>query len=302
MKTASVLMLVGFLAATACKKDTKDEVSSPSESAGLVERAAMSDASASRGDREDSMGQDVVGEEVNYQANGVTMKGYLAHDPAIEGKRPGVLVVHEWWGHNEYARKRADMLARLGYTALAVDMYGEGKTAEHPEDAQKFMQAIMKDFDVAKARFLAAKRVLEEHATTEAGKTAAIGYCMGGSIVLNMARAGADLDAVAAFHPGGLSPAVEADKSSFDSSVMVFLGADDPFVPKEQVEAFKKEMQGLGVSPVIESYPATVHGFTNPGASELGQKFELPLAYNESADEDSWAKLKEGLEAAFARE
>ncbi|MEL7451281.1 MAG: dienelactone hydrolase family protein, partial [Pseudomonadota bacterium] len=155
-------------------------------------------------------GPSVVGEEVSYEAGGVTLKGYLAYDENQDGPRPGVLVVHEWWGHNDYTRDRARQLAELGYTALAVDMYGDGKQADHPEDAQKFMMAVFNDMDAGVARFLAAKALLEEHASTDPEETAAIGYCFGGAIVLHMARTGEDLAAVAAFHAGGLETGNDA--------------------------------------------------------------------------------------------
>ena len=131
---------------------------------------------------------------VEYSADGVVMKGYLAYDKSIKGKRPGVLVVHEWWGHNEYARKRARMLAELGYVALAVDMYGKGKQANHPEDAGKFSSELMKNFDLAQKRFMAARDFLKKQQSVDPANIAAIGYCFGGGIVLNMARQGADLE------------------------------------------------------------------------------------------------------------
>ena len=147
---------------------------------------------------------DIEGKTVQYTVDGVVMKGYLAYDKNITGRRPGVLVVHEWWGLNDYARMRARMLAEMGYTALAVDMYGDGKQAMHPEDAGKFSSELMKNFDVAKARFMAALDFLKGQPTVDPGRIAAIGYCFGGGIVLNMARQGVDLRGVASFH-GSLS-------------------------------------------------------------------------------------------------
>ena len=130
----------------------------------------------------------VTGKDVEYTAGGVTLKGYLAYDTAKKGKGPGVLVVHEWWGLNDYARERARMLAKLGYTALAVDMYGEGKTATHPDDAGKFSSELMQNFDTAKARFIAAMDFLKKQPAVDPGRIAAIGYCFGGSVVLNSQR------------------------------------------------------------------------------------------------------------------
>src|SRR5690349_13241300 len=146
----------------------------------------------------------VQGKEVTYRNNGETLKGYMAYDDNIKEKRPGVLVVHEWWGHNEYARKRARMLAELGYTALALDMYGDGKQANHPEEAGKFAGEVAKNLPLAKARFEAAMKFLKEQPEVDVSNIAALGYCFGGSVVLQMARMGEDLKGVASFH-GGLS-------------------------------------------------------------------------------------------------
>src|SRR5512143_934897 len=162
----------------------------------------------------------VTGKDVEYTAGGVTLKGYLAYDTAKKGKSPGVLVVHEWWGLNDYARERARMLARLGYTALAVDMYGEGKTATHPDDAGKFSSELMQNFDTAKARFLAAEDFLKMQPTVDPGRIAAIGYCFGGGVVLNMARQGADLKGVASFH-GSLAAVKPAQPGVAKAKILV---------------------------------------------------------------------------------
>jgi len=166
-------------------------------------------------------------EEVQYKQGEVTLKGYLAYDDSVDGKRPGVLVVHEWWGHNPYARKRAEMLAELGYTAFAVDMYGDGKLADHPETAGEFSSAVMQDITgIGKARFLAALDQLKQHSTTDPKRIAAIGYCFGGGTVLHMARLGVDLDGVVSFH-GSLSTEVSVHiwKFSFFDFFAVVLNA-----------------------------------------------------------------------------
>ncbi|MEM6531719.1 MAG: dienelactone hydrolase family protein [Myxococcota bacterium] len=239
----------------------------------------------------------IVGEEVSYESGGVTLKGYIAYDENHDGPRPGVLVVHEWWGHNDYTRDRARQLAELGYTALAVDMYGDGKQAEHPEDAQKFMMEVMGNMDVGVARFEAAKKMLNEHASTDPQKTAAIGYCFGGAVVLHMARTGTDLDAVAAFHAGALETG--NDPSNIKGKVLVAHGEADPFVKPEAIEAFKQNMDAAGVSYEFVAYPGAKHAFTNPGATANGEKFGLPLAYDKDADEKSWAKMKELFSSVF---
>ena len=143
---------------------------------------------------------DVISKQVNYQSNGVSLQGFIAYQDEGDQAKPAVLVVHEWWGHNDYARRRAEMLAELGYVAFALDMYGDGKTVDHPKDAGQLSGAVFKDLAAAEARFKSAKTVLQNHATTNNNKIAAIGYCFGGGIVLAMARRGVDLDAVVSFH------------------------------------------------------------------------------------------------------
>jgi len=241
---------------------------------------------------------EIVGEEVSYSAGDVTMKGYLAYNKLQKGERLGVLVVHEWWGHNEYARKRARMLAEMGYTALAVDMYGDGKQAEHPKDAQKFASQVMGNIEITKARFLAAAQVLENHPTTKAKKIAAIGYCFGGGVVLHMARISFEigrshdlvLAGVASFH-GSLDTKKPAGRGEIRSEILVLNGEADPMVKPEAIEAFKKEMYEAGAKTNVISYPGALHAFTNPDADALGKKFDLPLAYDEEADKDSWGQL-----------
>lgn len=240
----------------------------------------------------------VVGAEISYDGGGVTMKGYLAYNDQVEGPRPGVLVVHEWWGHNDYARKRADMLAELGYTALAVDMYGNGKQASHPQDAGKFVQEVIANYDQALERFKVAMELLRSHPTTDPAKTAAIGYCFGGATVLNVARAGFDLAAVVSFH-GSLGTQQPVARGVIKGRVLVCHGADDPFVSAEEIDGFKKEMESAGVNYEFIAYPDAKHSFTNPGATEIGKKFELPLEYNQAADEASWNAMKELFAEVF---
>ena len=233
----------------------------------------------------------VVGEEITYQSDGVELKGYLAYDDEIAGKRPGVLVVHEWWGHNDYVRERARMLARLGYTALALDMYGDGKQAEHPDDAGKFASEVRSNMPEAEQRFRAALAQLRIHPTVEAEKIAAIGYCFGGGIVLEMARRGVDLDGVVSFH-GSLATDSPAEKGEVKARVLVLNGEDDPFTKPEQIAAFKREMEAAGVDYTFINYPGAKHAFTNPDADKFGEKFNMPLAYNAEADKKSWAEMR----------
>ena len=240
----------------------------------------------------------VVGSEVTYATDSTTMKGYIALDENDRSKRPGILVVHEWWGHNDYARERADKLAALGYVALAVDMYGEGKLAEHPQDAGAFASEVMGNIDEAKARFESAMETLRDNPLVDSEKIAAIGYCFGGSVVLSMANAGYDLDAVAAFHTG-LGLPIMPDSGVVVARVFVANGADDPFISAQQIADFKAMMDASGVDYKYVAYDGAVHSFTSQQADELGEKFELPLAYNDEADSASWEEMKVLFEEVF---
>lgn len=240
----------------------------------------------------------VQGKEVSYSANGTTLKGYIAYDDALKGKRPGVLVIHEWWGHNEYARMRARKLAEQGYTALAVDMYGDGKQAHHPDDAGKFSSEVSKNAVLAKSRFDAAYKLIGEDSTVDSKNIAAIGYCFGGSVVLNMARIGEPLKAVASFH-GGLGTTTPAEAGKVKARIASFTGEDDPMIPATQVATFKLEMEKAGVTYKAVTYPGAKHSFTNPDADKYGQEFKLPLAYNAAADKASWDEGLAFLADAF---
>jgi dienelactone hydrolase len=240
----------------------------------------------------------VEGREVEYRAGTTVLKGYLAHDPAYKGLRPAVLVVHEWWGHNEYARRRAAMLARQGYIALAVDMFGDGKTAQHPADAGKFAGETMKNKAVAEARFAAAVDFIKQQPNVAADKVAAIGYCFGGGVVLHMARQGADLKGVASFH-GSLATDTPARAGKVKARVLVFTGEDDAMVPPAQVAAFREEMTAAGADFRVVAYPGVKHSFTNPDADTFARKFNLPLAYNFKADQESWGETLQFFREIF---
>jgi dienelactone hydrolase len=230
-----------------------------------------------------------VGHEIGYQDKDSKLLGYLASDVEQSGKRPGVIIVHEWWGHNEYVRKRAEMLAKAGYVALAIDMYGDGKQAGHPKDAGKFASQVFKNLPKAKERFSAGLEILKNHPHVDKTKIAAIGYCFGGGVVLTMARMGLNLDGFVSFH-GSLQSPVKSRKGSVKGKVLVFNGAKDPMVKEDHIKSFKKEMKSSRVDYRFVNYPNAVHAFTNKKATALGEKFKLPLAYDEQADSDSWAQ------------
>ena len=242
----------------------------------------------------------VKGEEVQYKAGNTVLKGYLAYDDAQKGKRPGVLVIHEWWGHDDYARERARMLAALGYTALALDMYGNGHQAHHPDEAGKFSGEVRKNLVLAKQRFDAAMTVLKKHPTVDNKNIASIGYCFGGAIALEMARQGESLKGVVSFH-GSLNTEHPAKAGKVKARLLVLTGEADPFIPAAQVEAFKKEMDAAKANYRVIAYPGAKHSFTSKKADEHGQKFKIPLAYNAEADQKSWAEMQAFFKEIFAK-
>jgi len=233
----------------------------------------------------------LAGEEVTYSADGTTLKGYIARPAQATGKLPGVLVVHEWWGNNDYARKRADMLAQLGYVALALDIFGDGKVVDNPKEAGALSGAATKNMDVSEKRFRAAKELLARQPNVDAARIAVVGYCFGGRIALEMARRGLDLRGAVSFH-GFLQTETPAKAGSVKAKLLVLHGAADPFIKPEQIEGFKKEMQAAGVDYRFIDYPGAVHAFTNPAATENGKKFNLPLAYDAEADKKSWDEMQ----------
>lgn len=245
-----------------------------------------------------SVQAEIRSEFVDYKIAGQPFQGYLSYDDSITGKRPGVLVVHEWWGNNAYARKRANKLAKLGYTAFALDMYGTGKLAKHPDDAEKFMKAVTTNMKVSETRFNEAKRILQKHSTVDTSKIAAIGYCFGGGTVLHMARQGADLAGVVSFH-GSLSFNSAPKKGQVKAKILVLNGANDPFISTKQINAFEQEMEKAEANFDVVNYLGVKHSFTNRAADEYGKRFNMPLAYNAKADKDSWQRMRWFLKQVF---
>jgi len=231
---------------------------------------------------------EVKTEVVEYRHGDVLLEGYLAYDDALTGKRPGVLVVHEWMGHNPYVRKRAEQLARLGYVAFALDMYGKGVRAKDGKEAAALAGIYKGDRKLMRARAGAGLDVLRKHAMVDPSRLAAIGYCFGGTTVLETARGGADLVSVVSFH-GGLDTPTPADAKNIRGKVLALHGGDDPYVPPKQVEAFQEEMRKGGVDWQFVSYGGAVHSFTNP---EAGSDNSKGAAYNERADRRSWEAMK----------
>jgi dienelactone hydrolase len=242
---------------------------------------------------------DIHTEEISYSADGVEMRAYLAWDSTKGGPRPGVLVVHEWWGCNEYAKRRARMLAGLGYTGMALDLYGGGRNAANPDEAAGFMNARIADMEGTRSRFMAALDVLKAHDTVDAGRTGAIGYCFGGGVVTHMARMGAAIRVSGSFHGAVGLAAVDGPKR-FDCRIMVYNGEADTLISADQIAGFKAVMKKTGGRFDFIQLPGALHGFSNPQATANGEKYGLPLAYNPLADECSWAHFCLTMEHEFA--
>lgn len=229
-------------------------------------------------------------EAVSYKDGDTVMKGFIVYDDAVAGKRPGVVVVHEWWGITKHVRDEARNYANQGFTAFVADMYGDARTADNPKDAGALAGSVRGNPAVMVSRFNAAKDTLSKHATVNANSIGAAGYCFGGSVVLDMARSGSDLKAVAAFH-ADLNPAASrAATGKVKTKLLVLNGEADPFIKPESIVSFKAEMTGAGVDYKYLSYPGAVHAFTNPEATELGKKFNIPVAYQAEADKLSKAE------------
>jgi dienelactone hydrolase len=229
-------------------------------------------------------------EIVVYTADGVTLKGFVAYDENIKGKRPAVLVVPEWWGLNDYIKMRVRKLAELGYIAIAADMFGDGKIAADPTQAQNYTTPFYKDPAIAKGRLDAALKKVMEYPQSDPSKVAAIGYCFGGFVVLNYAKLGADIKGVVSFH-GGMG-GVPLDKSHLKAKVLLCHGASDKFVAQKDVESFKHKLDSIGIDNTLKIYPNATHAFTNPDATATGKKFNMPIEYNAEADRNSWNDMK----------
>jgi dienelactone hydrolase len=238
-------------------------------------------------------------ENVTYSADGVTLKGYIAYDQNLKGKRPAILVVHEWWGLNDYPKMRARKLAELGYIAMAVDIFGDGKIAANPQEAQEYTKPFYQNPGLAKTRLDAAIKKIKEYAQTDPSNVAAIGYCFGGGVVLNSARLGSDLKGVVSFH-GGLSGA-PANKDLLKARILVCHGGSDKFVSQKDIDSFKHQLDSIGANYSFIVYPNATHAFTNPDATKIGKQFNMPIEYNEEADKNSWNDMKVFFKSLFTK-
>jgi dienelactone hydrolase len=240
---------------------------------------------------------EVKTKKVEYKFDGVTFIGHLYYDDAMKDKRPGVLVVHEWWGLDDYAKMRAEMLAKMGYVAFACDMYGDGKVAEHPKEATEMVGLVRKNKDVWRGRAKAALKELTSFEYTDGTRLAGIGYCFGGTTCLELAATRADLKAVVTFH-SALPKLKEEEAKAIKAKVQVNHGTDDKFISADTITAFKKSMTDAHVSLDFKEYPGAVHSFTVKGAED--HKLE-GMKYNQEADEKSWKAMKTLFDEVFKK-
>jgi dienelactone hydrolase len=225
---------------------------------------------------------------IEYKQGDAVLEGYLAWDDAVQGRRPGVLIVHEWMGLGDYARSRTEQLAAMGYVAFALDIYGKGIRPTTPREATAQAGIYKKDRPLMRARALAGLEVLRANPLCDPWRIAAIGYCFGGTCALEIARSGADVAGVVSFH-GGLDTPTPADAKNIRCKVLVLHGGDDPHVPRKDIEAFENEMRAGGVDWQLVTYGGAVHGFTNPAN---GTDKARGVAYSAAADRRSWEAMK----------
>lgn len=240
-------------------------------------------------------------ERIEYTQGGVVLQGILAYDDSVKDKRPGILVCQEWWGVNEYMEARVKMLAEAGYVAFALDMYGKGKVTKDPEQAGKWAGAMFADQAAMRERAAAGLKVLAERPEVDSTKLAATGYCMGGTVALELARSGLKhsehLRAIVTFHSSTIAAKTPDDNKNIKGSVLVCNGAIDTFVRPEEIESFHKQMADAKVDYQFVSYAGAVHSFTNPNAASYG----VPgVKHDEKADKRSWAAMKALFQEVFS--
>jgi len=232
---------------------------------------------------------------VEYTESGTVLEGYLVYDDSLKGKVPGIVVVHDWMGNGEFAKGRAQALAKLGYVAFAADIYGKGVRPADAKAAGTLADRYKTDRPLFRRRLRAAHEELLKQSRVDAAKTAAIGYCFGGTGALELARSGAPVAGVVSFH-GGLGSPTPNDAKAIRGKVLVLHGADDPFVPAEEVSGFEKEMREAQIDWQLIKYGASVHSFSNPKAGSDNSK---GAAYNEKADKRSWLAMQSFLQELF---
>lgn len=241
----------------------------------------------------------LVEEDVEYEHDVTTLEGFHAYDDAVEGERPGVLIVHQWTGLTEYEKSRARQLAAMGYNVFALDIYGKGIRPQPPESGE-YAGKYKGDRDLFRERLMAGLEVLKADERTDKARIAAIGYCFGGTGVLELARAGADIAGVVSFHGGlGAGEGMKAEKGGVKAKILVCHGAADPYVPDEEVVAFREEMHDAGADWQFIAYADAVHAFTQKMAGDDPSK---GAAYQETADRRSWEHMKLFFDELFSEE
>ena len=282
MKSSFMLVATGVAAlffATSCNNNPKP-----------VEETKAKDSAVQTGTQ-------VHSETVNYAMGDTKLAGFVAYDEAKTGARPVVLIVPEWWGVTDYVRNRAKQLAELGYLAMVVDMYGNGKEAANPTEAQNLATPFYTNPVMARARIDSALAQVVKLPQADTSRVAAIGYCFGGAMVLNAARLGDPFKGVVSFH--GNLVGVPPKKELLTADVLVCHGAIDQFVPATEVATFKKQMDSVKAPYTFKSYENATHAFTNPDATANGKKFSMPIAYNEAADKQSWSDMQDFFKKIF---
>jgi len=240
----------------------------------------------------------IVTNRIEYSVGDAVHQGYLAYDDEIAGAKPGIIIVHEWWGLNDYIVRRAHMLAELGYVALAIDMYGGGVIAQDTDQAGTLMTGVLNGMDTGTAALKAGYQLLLSQPGVDPERTAAMGYCFGGAMVLHMARIGLPLSAVASFH-GALGSFHTAEPGSIQARLLVCHGAADSMVTMDDLEGFKQEMETALADYEVLLLADAKHGFSNPQADVNAKKYGIDLGYQQSADEKSWQALQALLDQVF---
>ena len=240
----------------------------------------------------------ILTRKIDYQVGDKTHQAYLAYDESINAPVPGVIIVHEWWGVNNYITERAHQLAELGYVALAIDMYGNGSIAADTDEAGGLMTAVLEDMDKGTAALRAGYQLLLDQSLADQEKTAAIGYCFGGAMALHMARIGLPLLAVATFH-GALGSFHTAEPGSIQARILVCHGEADSMVTIDDLASFKAEMDAAGADYEVNLYAGAKHGFSNRGADDNASKYGIDVGYNAEADQASWQAMQSLFNKVF---
>ena len=241
---------------------------------------------------------DIITQRLEFQVGESTHKAYLAFDEQSGGAQPGVLVLHEWWGLNDNIHRRVHMLAELGYAAMAIDLFGEGRVAANPDEAGAMMNAALGDLEHTGTILQQGYQLMQSQTVVDENRTAAIGYCFGGAMALHCARMGLPLSAVASFH-GALGATREISPGDVNAKMLICQGEADSMATLADLEGFKAEMDAAGANYEVITYAGAKHGFTNPEADTNAEKYGLDLGYNQQADEQSWQAMQDFFNRTF---